>query len=63
MKKLKFEELEKKVDKFSELYLARRYAERSIKIKMIVLGDDGKYWLGKPAITEQLVKDFGYEYA
>ncbi|MFW5988277.1 MAG: hypothetical protein ACOCQA_02425 [bacterium] len=57
-----FKKLINLVDKFNNLSLARRNVERSKKIKMIILGDDGKYWVGSPAVTEQLYK-MGYEYA
>lgn len=57
-----FKKLIKQVDKFNNLSLANSYAERSNKIRLIILGDDGKYWVSSPAVTEQLHK-MGYEYA
>jgi hypothetical protein len=51
----------KEMVKFKSLELARSYVERSSKIQMILMGDDGNYWVGLPKHTEQLHR-FGYEY-
>jgi|WetSurMetagenome_2_1015567.scaffolds.fasta_scaffold152737_2 hypothetical protein len=50
------------VAKFSTLALAKGYRDQCIKLHLIVLGDDGLYWVALPRITERLVGD-GYEYA
>ncbi len=50
------------VTKFTSLAVANRYADGCIKLHLVILGDDGYFWVGTPRITEQLVK-LGYEYA
>lgn len=47
---------------FNSLANAKSFANRCIKINMIVLGDNGKFWVMLPKFSEQLVK-LGYEYA
>lgn len=47
---------------FTTLAGANHYAENCIKIHMVVLGDNGKYWVMLPKFSERLVKS-GYEYA
>ncbi len=42
--------------------LARSFRDRCHKINLIVLGDDGMFWVALPRITEWLVRN-GYEYA
>jgi hypothetical protein len=54
--------LESQVTKFSSIINAKSFANRCNKAHLIVLGDDGKFWVATPKITEQLVKS-GYEYA
>jgi hypothetical protein len=56
------ESLESQVTKFSNLANAKSFANRCNKIHLVILGDDGKFWVALPKITEQLVKH-GYEYA
>lgn len=48
--------------KFDSLALAKTFVDRCLKMHLIVLGDDGKFWVAVPRITERLVKQ-GYEYA
>lgn len=48
--------------KFNSLKLAKSFAGNCKKMHLIVLGDDGKFWVATPRITEALVKS-GYEYA
>ena len=48
--------------KFHELETAKRFAYRCEKIMMIVLGDDGLYWVTTGKEASRLVKA-GYEYA
>ncbi len=50
------------IARFSTIALARSFRDRCHKINLIVLGDDGKYWVALPRITEWLVRN-GYEYA
>lgn len=52
----------REIYKFNSFALASSFADRCLKLHMIVLGDDGKYWVALPRITEALVK-LGYEYA
>lgn len=47
---------------FNELAVANRFADNCNKIHMVVLGDNGKYWVMLPKFSERLVKS-GYEYA
>ena len=54
--------LESQVTKFSNLAKAKSFANRCTKLHLIVLGDDGKFWVAPPRVAEQLVKS-GYEYA
>jgi len=48
--------------KFSELATAISFSQRCIKIMMIVLGDDEKFWVVTPAHATGLMKQ-GYELA
>ena len=48
--------------KFSELSNAISFTERCIKIMMIILGDDEKFWVVTPAHSTRLMKQ-GYELA
>jgi len=48
--------------KFSTYTLADSFRNRCEKMMMIVLGDDGKFWVVTPAQAEKLVAQ-GYEYA
>ncbi len=48
--------------KFTDYYLAKSFAENANKLMLIILGDDGKFWVGFPAETEKLYRQ-GYEYA
>jgi hypothetical protein len=54
--------LEKQLSKFSSLKLAKSFVGRCEKINLIVMGDDGKFWVALPKVTDQLIK-LGYEYA
>lgn len=63
MDKAQFEKMMKReVVKFNSLSNANSFANRAIKAQMVILGDDGKFWVARPKITEQLFK-MGYEYA
>lgn len=57
-----FNQLMKQVYKFNDYALARSFADQGVKMLLIVHGDDGKYWVAVPRVTEQLAKA-GYEYA
>jgi hypothetical protein len=48
--------------KFSTYALADSFRNRCIKMMLIVLGDDGKFWVVTPAEGERLIAN-GYEYA
>ena len=48
--------------KFTEMANAISFTEHCIKIMMIVLGDDEKFWVVTPAHAARLVKQ-GYELA
>jgi len=51
-----------KIFKFSSLDLARSFANRAEKMQLVILGDDDKYWVASPRVTEKLHKE-GYQYA
>lgn len=51
----------KEMTQFSSLEAAKNYVNRAEKINMILMGDNGKYWVGLPKHTEKLNKQ-GYEY-
>lgn len=57
-----FNEIRKNLDQFRSLDNARAYVARAKKIMMILMGDDGTYWVGLPRYTEKLYRA-GYEYA
>lgn len=46
--------------KFAELTNAQSFVNRASKIWMIVLGDDGKYWVVTPKEAARLERQ-GYE--
>ena len=48
--------------KFGKMESAKRFADNCNGVMMVVLGDDGKFWVGVSRDTEALVKA-GYEYA
>jgi hypothetical protein len=48
--------------KFNSYANAQNFKNRCIKIMMIILGDDDKYWVVTPAEGEKLTRR-GYEYA
>ena len=48
---------------FSSLSLAKSFVNRAEKINMIVLGDNGLFWVMAPRHSEVLVKEAGFEYA
>jgi len=56
-----FSALIKQMSKFSSLESARTFCDNAVKINMILMGDDGKYWVGLPRYTNQLHAQ-GYEY-
>ena len=47
--------------KFADYHLAKSFAENAEKLMLIILGDDGKFWVGTPAEAEKLYRQ-GYEY-
>ena len=57
MKTLKIE-----TAKFNDLFLAQNFAARCLKIHMVIMGDDMKYWVVNMATAQRLVKA-GYELA
>ncbi len=50
------------VFKFNDLINARTFAGRAAKSMVILLGDDGRYWVVSLGLGEELVKS-GYEVA
>ena len=56
-----FSALTKQMTKFNSLESARTFCDNAVKINMILMGDDGKYWVGLPRYTNQLHAQ-GYEY-
>lgn len=56
-----FNQLMKEVYKFTSYALARSFADHAVKMHLVLHGDDGKYWVAVPRVTEQLAKA-GYEY-
>ena len=50
------------VYKFNSRSNAFGFAYHCIKMHMVILGDDGKFWVCTPAIAERLYRQ-GYEYA
>ena len=54
------QQLIKEMAQFKSLESAKSYANRA-KLHMILMGDNGKFWVGLPKYTEQLNK-LGYEY-
>lgn len=57
-----FTKLKSQVWEFSTLASAKSFCFRSKRILLIILGDDGKYWVSYPAIANKLV-NLGYQYA
>lgn len=51
-----------KIWKFNKLSNAIGWKNHSVKMAMIILGDDNKFWVVTPAIAEQLINS-GYELA
>ena len=49
-----------KVYKFNKLELAESFANRTVKMSVIIMGDDGKYWVAIGADAQQLISN-GYE--
>lgn len=47
---------------FKSLQLAENFANRCEKLHLIILGDNNRYWVALPKVTEKLNKQ-GYEYA
>ena len=48
--------------RFSSLANATSFSQRCVKIMMIILGDDEKFWVVTPAHATRLMKE-GYELA
>jgi hypothetical protein len=61
-KQMNLQQLIKDTAQFKQLDLAKSYANNCHKIQMIILGDNGKYWVARPKTTERLNK-LGYQYA
>lgn len=55
-----FSQIEKRIYKFGNLATTQAFANHARKIRMIVLGDDGKYWAATPVDAAQL-EEMGYE--
>lgn len=62
MKETRIEEIIRRAGKFTNLRLARNYANRSIKSSGILMGDDGRFWV-LPLGQAELLHRHGYEYA
>jgi hypothetical protein len=54
--------LRNNVDQFSNFEAAERWANNCKKIHMVILGDNGKYWVASFADAQKLEK-LGYEIA
>ncbi len=50
------------IDKLSTIEAAQRWANNCIKLHVVLLGDDNKYWVVSFANAQRLVK-LGYEIA
>ena len=50
------------VDQFSSIEAATRWANNCIKLHIVVMGDNGKFWVACFADAQRLVK-MGYEVA
>ncbi len=55
-------DLTRRVSRFTRLDLARSYANRCKKLHLVLLGDDDRYWVDVPRVTDALHLA-GYEYA
>lgn len=51
-----------RMTRFRSLATAHLFAVRCLKLHMVLLGDDGLFWVGLPAATETLCRA-GLEYA
>ena len=58
----RWENIMSQILRFNTLFSATTFAKRCKKLHMVVLGDNGEFWVAVPAITEWLVQN-GYEYA
>ena len=58
----RWETIKSQITRFNTLASATAFANRCEKLHMVVLGDNGDFWVAVPAATEWLVKN-GYEYA
>lgn len=47
---------------FNSLVLAYSFADNAVKMMMVIMGDNNKYWVCKPAKSEKLIQS-GYEVA
>lgn len=54
--------LRNNIDMFSSLEAAKRWANNCIKLHIVMLGDNGKYWVACFADAQKLLK-MGYEIA
>ncbi len=61
MNKEEFSKIEKRLIKVSSIETARNIVNSSDKTMLILMGDDNKYWIGRPIDTEKLNQK-GYEY-
>jgi len=62
MTKEKYEVISKRARKFSTQDAAKSYSKHTVKMSMIILGDDERFWVVTPAAASALVKA-GFEYA
>ncbi len=51
-----------KIDQLTTFEAAQRWANNCIKLHVVILGDNGKYWVCSFSYAQQLVKQ-GYEIA
>jgi hypothetical protein len=58
----RWENIQCQIFRFNTPTSATAFANRCEKLHMVVLGDNGEFWVAVPAVTEWLVKN-GYEYA
>lgn len=58
----RWEKIKSQITRFNTLARAAAFANRCEKLHMVVLGDNGEFWVAVPTVTEWLVKN-GYEYA
>ena len=62
-RKTQMEILKSDIARFDSLRLAKGYRDRCLKMNLIVLGDDGKFWVAYPRDRELTVIGLGtYEF-